>query len=677
MSSKTTVRSVLFVAALLAGVAPARAQQILLEPLRAGELTLFRSLTSEKDYYYVSDQPRLALDADGKPQFSLLRWVEEKRTGAGEAEAREGDGGGIVHALVTLEVTREQIQKAQADLQSKVPGALIKGPVMYRQGTFGLVSSFKDPKGGLVDQVLGIGKAPLLDRQAAATSILLTKRGAKILWESIQTPTPDISFTFEMELAGFRPPARAILEADFDQIYAHKKFAAGFASTYLGAEIEATYDDLRRTGGIKLTEIGTDEHLQTLIQTAYAQLSKIMFETAPDILKPGMGAGMMPGAAEESDSMLQRATALRAASRADASASGSKGPNQDLKDARAKAAKADEDAKDLEAKATNAKKAYDDAKADAKDKEELKGKYAEAVRLATNARKNADQAKAKVDELQKAEAKDPSANGKKDLPTWAAVASFKLKEVHQSGKMKFDLNKYTESSVTLRFDGNVGDVRQYKDHFREVNLWSPLYQQREVVVYVDGANINDFGQYVNFVTVRLRKKHAGGAITDDEVLIDRNNFNKENNRFKLLYGWKGDDDRRRWMEYEYQTVWSLFGGKTVEMPMQKATAQAIPVVAPYERRLVEVRADGAELAKAEVRSVNVKVFYDLGGAPQVKQATLDPAKPQSSQIEFMALPGTVDYEYEVTWRLKGNRTVSSGRQKASESWLDVSEVAAQ
>src|SRR4029453_622311 len=184
-----------------------------------------------------------------------------------------------------------------------------------------------------------------------------------------------------------------------------------------------------------------------------------------------------------------------------------------------------------------------------------------------------------------------------------------------------------------------------------------------------------FGQSVHLLTVRLHKKHASGQITDDEVLIDRNNFNKENNRFKLLYGWKGDDDRRRWMEYEYQTVWSLFGGKTVETPMQKATAQAIPVVAPYERRLVEVRANADDLAKAEVRSVNVKIFYDLGGAPQVKQATLDPAKPQTSQIEFMALPGTVDYEYEVTWRLKGNRRVTSGRQKASESWLDVSDVA--
>ena len=396
-----------------------------------------------------------------------------------------------------------------------------------------------------------------------------------------------------------------------------------------------------------------------------------MFDTAPDILKPGMGSGMMPGAAEESDSMLQRASALLAASRADAA----KEPGKALLDARANAAKAETEATRLETAAKAAKEAHD--KLAEKDKVAPQAEFDKGQKAATDARKKADDAKKEADKLQEAEAKGPAANGNKKLPTWAAVASFKMKEVHQSGKMKVDLNKYTESSVTLRFDGNVGDVRQYKDHFREVNLWSPLYQQREVVVYVDGANINDFGQYVNFVTVRLRKKHAGGAITDDEVLIDRNNFNKENNRFKLLYGWKGDDDRRRWMEYEYQTVWSLFGGKTVEMPVQKSTAQAIPVVAPYERRLVEVRADGAELAKAEVRSVNVKLFYDLGGTPQVKQATLDPAKPQSSQIEFMALPGTVDYEYEVTWRLRGNRTVTSGRQKASESWLDVSEVTAQ
>lgn len=718
----TLLKAFLFLA-LAASAVPARAQQILLEPVRAGQLTLFRDLNDDKDYYYVSDKPHLALDADGQPQFSVLRWVENVRTGAGEPEAREGEGGGIAHALVTLAVTSEQIQEAQSELQRQRPGGRIRGPVMFKGGSFGLVSSFKDPAGGLVTQVVGVGKpAPLLDTGSAAVSLLLTKRGAQILWESLKTPTPDISFSFEMQMEGFRPPARAILEADFDQIYSHKSFAAGIATTHLGAEIETAFDDLRRTGAIKLTEIGDNADLHALISTAYTRISQIMFDTAPDILKPAAGLG--PGQLGTNDSMLDKASRFLAASRADADKRATDGKKKDdsaaLAEARTAAQNADQQLQSAEAEVTRlegevkaAKRAAETpaqpaapkpeapkpeaakpeapkpeapkpeapkpeapkpeaAKPDtgklAQKEDELKQAREKRDRL----RQNADKAKARVSELEAA-SKD-SGDKKDDRPGWAAIASFKMKEIRQRGKMKWDLNKYTESQITLRFDGNIGDVRKFKDHFREVNLWSPLYQQREVVVYVDGASAGDFGKYVNFVTVRLHKRHAGGDVTDDEVLIDRNNFNKEGNRFKLLYGWKGDNDRGRWMEYEYQTVWSLFGGKTVELPMQKSTAQAIPVVPPYERRSVELRADADQLAKADVRSVNVKLFYDLGAGPQVKQATLDAAKPQSAQIEFMSLPGSVDYEYEVTWRLKGNRTVSSGRQKASDAWIDVSDV---
>ena len=113
-------------------------------------------------------------------------------------------------------------------------------------------------------------------------------------------------------------------------------------------------------------------------------------------------------------------------------------------------------------------------------------------------------------------------------------------------------------------------------------------------MYVDGANAADFGQYVNFrdQSAHAQEARRRGAIDGTiEVLIDRHNFNQEGNRFKLLYGWKGDNDRRHWMDYEYQTVWSLFGGKTVETPMRPATAQAIAVTPPYERRTAELRAD--------------------------------------------------------------------------------------
>src|SRR5207245_5492810 len=174
----------------------------------------------------------------------------------------------------------------------------------------------KDHSGGLVHQVVGMGKAPILDGAKAAVSIQLTKRGAQILWESLQTPTPDISFTFEMQMGGFRPPARAILEADFDQIYSHKSFGAAIATTHLGAEIEVAFDDLRRTGAIKLTQIGDDAQLNTLISTAYTNIAQIMFDSAPDILKPsagltgGLPAGLPAGQLGMGDSMLDKATKL-------------------------------------------------------------------------------------------------------------------------------------------------------------------------------------------------------------------------------------------------------------------------------------------------------------------------------------------------------------------------------
>ena len=90
------------------------------------------------------------------------------------------------------------------------------------------------------------------------------------------------------------------------------------------------------------------------------------------------------------------------------------------------------------------------------------------------------------------------------------LASFEMKRVHQRGIFKIDLNKYTTDNLTLRFDENIGDMRSLMkegDNFRQVNLDDPLYKQRELVVFVDGMNAKDFGDYVNFATVQMRKHH--------------------------------------------------------------------------------------------------------------------------------------------------------------------------
>jgi hypothetical protein len=46
----------------------------------------------------------------------------------------------------------------------------------------------------------------------------------------------------------------------------------------------------------------------------------------------------------------------------------------------------------------------------------------------------------------------------------------------------------------------------------------------------------------------------------------------------------------------------------------------------------------------------------------------------AGRIEFVASRETLDYDYEISWRLTGNRTVSSGRQTTSSTILHVDEV---
>src|SRR5260370_9637512 len=117
---------------LLVALVPASAQILLDKPVKAGDLTLFPDLNDQTIYYYVSDKPRLATDANGNPQFSFLRYVQNVRSGADQPEISQSEGGGMIHALVSLSVTQDQLRDAQRELQRLKPGAVIQGPVVYK-----------------------------------------------------------------------------------------------------------------------------------------------------------------------------------------------------------------------------------------------------------------------------------------------------------------------------------------------------------------------------------------------------------------------------------------------------------------------------------------------------------------------------------------------------------------
>src|SRR5262249_5943360 len=144
--------------------------------------------------------------------------------------------------------------------------------------------------------------------------------------------------------------------------------------------------------------------------------------------------------------------------------------------------------------------------------------------------------------------------------------------------------------------------------------------------------------------------------------IDRQNFNQEGNRFTLLYGWHEDSDRSRWSDYEYQAVWNFFGGRSVVEPFRAWSENTIGVSPPLRRQPVEVQADAAVLANANVRSVAVRLFDDAKAVDPVRLVTLNPAKLVPQTVDLILPVGKTEFAYEIVWQLKGDRILASGRK---------------
>jgi hypothetical protein len=629
MKTKKNVRIIFTL--LVLSLKMAVGQQILLDkPVRVGELTVFPDIGNPNNYYYLPDKPKLGLDASGRPQFSFLRYVQNTRTGADQAAAREGDGGGIIHAVIQLNVSNTQLNEAKAALRRINPNGVIQGPIIYNGGTISLISSVMNPEGGLAQKVLGIGKAPILDGSKAAVSIQLTKLGAKILWESFQTPTPDMSISFEMELKGFRSPKRALIEANFETIYQHQSMQAAIASPVLAAEINTAFDDLQRSGAIKVTLTGADESMERAIDAAYEKLTRMMFDPVGGSGTPDLNT--LSNAANGNRSLLDRATQM-------------------LNTARQETRQDNERRRRDYLDALNPHDMHNLNQVNGKDSSRFSAPLEMSDAQGTNVERSA-RAREQVNEL---------AARQEALPQIAIAAVFEMKRTRQTGVFRIDLNKFTIDNLTIRFDENFGQIN-CKECFRQVNLDDPLYRQREINAFLDGMNSEDFSKYINFVTVQLRKKHETGDFTDDEVRIDKANFNLAGNNFKMLYGWKNDNGRQKWLNYDYKIVWNFFGGQTIVNDWKTTDISTVPLSPPFLRRTIDLEVDPTAINASGVRSIEIKVFYKQGEQEMNRQVRLNTKANQfSTQIEIIQAKNVSTFDYDITWFFNDGGSKNSGR----------------
>jgi hypothetical protein len=105
-----------------------------------------------------------------------------------------------------------------------------------------------------------------------------------------------------------------LIEADFERIYQHEAINAAVVSPVMAAEIKMAFDELFDSGAIRLTQIGEDEELNKLKETAYKQLMNLMFDKVGGTGIPQLNK-LLP---KNKKGMLDRATEMLAKARKEA-----------------------------------------------------------------------------------------------------------------------------------------------------------------------------------------------------------------------------------------------------------------------------------------------------------------------------------------------------------------------
>jgi hypothetical protein len=269
--------------------------------------------------------------------------------------------------------------------------------------------------------------------------------------------------------------------------------------------------------------------------------------------------------------------------------------------------------------------------------------------------------------------------GKSSWWPFSLHASYKMKDIKRSGKAKMDFGHFSSESINMTMAGNIGDLYARfgddKNVFRSTNLDDPVFKQREVFVTIDGRSEKDFADYVNFVTVAMRKRHENGEETIREVVIDEKKFKDQRNRFKMVYGWKGDNDRSRWLSYEYRTVWNFRQGIQVKGEWRETDTFVINVLPPYEYRRISLEADPDIFEENGIRHALVKFYYRFFGQEIPLQGVVRVKGGSAvAKLEYVCESGNFDYDYEVKWYRKGGQHLYQSRRSDSSEILYVDEL---
>lgn len=691
----------------------------------AGNLTLFQSMDNPNDYLYLPNTARVVRNENGQPKFGFQLYKRNERAGAGEdARDKRASGGGTCWLSIGFTVSEEDKQEALQILRQTNPSGRIAGAMAYDYGVAKLLTVGMTGDGEEKTEVLGLASAPLKEGDEAPVLFVLSKDNAIKLREALDMPDSPIKIELNMRYRGFQSPVSAEITLDKEKISRNRRFGAAIAAPMLQAEIEQLTQEMIDEGAIEYKvggDLGPDldrlmnEVTRTLINNCFqpVTIGEMMSMTN------SMGGNELDRAVGSLNAMHNRnqqqagvpttrttspttptttttpsttpstrpstTTPSPRPSTTTPSPSPSPGttPSPRPTTPPATATTPPDPRATSPSRPAAATGAPDPRVGAAPTTPTATTPPAPTATTPSTTRPATSPATtpspAPAPGRQPAASQTPSAtqsqnqqqNAGSNALDISVAFSYRARELTVRGRQTVKLSA-TRPAVDDRVAGfELGRIPA--SCIQEIDLDDPLFWQKEVSAYLDGSGQSDFGEYINFVNVTLRKRYPDGDSKTDQLTIDRQKFNQEDNRFALMYSWKAGLARDpQWDTYEYKETWSFFGGAQVETEWTRSSEPAISLAPPLKKEAIEVFADVETMRQQNVRAVSLQVFYEVGGRPLSKTMSFNLSQNQpGGTLEIISNPDRLDYEYEIRWIFSGNRSETSGRQRGETNFLDL------
>ncbi|MEM7513101.1 MAG: serine protease [Bacteroidota bacterium] len=247
--------------------------------------------------------------------------------------------------------------------------------------------------------------------------------------------------------------------------------------------------------------------------------------------------------------------------------------------------------------------------------------------------------------------------------------------INRKGNSTFSINGRTklEKYQTLSLSLKEYFV-DYARTFEKTNLNDPLFTQRKVMIGFDPAIYKAFqeGDMLNFITISLRKQHESGEITLEEILIDKKNIQKAFKSFAFRYGLRNDQDKLKWLSYEYRVRWMFAGGGTFDTDWIESQVPMINLVAPFRPHSIAFEGDLEQLSDLGVKLMVATLSYPFFGKEREVRRTIRPVDELASKSVEILLPNEVKFvNYQLDWVDKqGKRYKKKGKDELGFIFLD-------